>query len=411
MSVDSLINRRRTFMNLKTLSLIALVAIATVPSFAQTVRDYSVAGSSYSENFDGLTTAWDNNAPAINGWSFFRAGNGSSNTIRDATTLAVTTVNQNAGSVFNGGVYSFGATGATDRALGGIGSNSYGDMIMVLGLKNTTGTTLTEFTIDHALEQWRCGGNTAAHYLGFDYRVSSSATLDADDTNAVSTNFIAPGGAFDGFSIINEASSRAVDGNTEGRVNNVGGTITGISWAPDTILVLRWWRNNDIGNDHGIALDDLVFSASAGTTAPTISGSVSLQNTADDGVAGTENITWTLSNGVDSYTGDFTVDDFGGGAYSFNIPAAAANGAYTLSFDGGTFLKSSFNVTLSGGSLTQEVSLRNGDIDGDGEVGPSDFEAVVGQFGGPGDADVDNDGEVGPSDFEIVIANFGLGDE
>jgi hypothetical protein len=35
----------------------------------------------------------------------------------------------------------------------------------------------------------------------------------------------------------------------------------------------------------------------------------------------------------------------------------------------------------------------------------------VAQFGGPGDADVDNDGEVGPSDFETVIANFGLGDE
>jgi hypothetical protein len=104
------------------------------------------------------------------------------------------------------------------------------------------------------------------------------------------------------------------------------------------------------------------------------------------------------------------VNDFGGGAYSFDIPAAAANGAYTLSFDGGTFLKSTFNVTLSGSSLTQAVSLRNGDIDNDTEVGPGDFEAVVAQFGGPGDADVDNDGEVGPADFEIVIANFGLGD-
>jgi hypothetical protein len=143
----------------------------------------------------------------------------------------------------------------------------------------------------------------------------------------------------------------------------------------------------------------------------TISGTVTLQNTADDGIAGTETITWTLSDGTNSFTGDFNVDDFGGGAYSFDIPAAAANGAYTLSFDGGTFLKSTFDVTLSGGSLTQEVSLRNGDIDNDAEVGPGDFEAVVAQFGGAGDADVDNDGEVGPADFEIVIANFGLGDE
>ena len=147
------------------------------------------------------------------------------------------------------------------------------------------------------------------------------------------------------------------------------------------------------------------------TTVATISGNLVLQNTADDGAAGTETITWTLSNGTNSYTSDFTVDDFGGGAYSFNIPSGAANGAYTLSFDGGTFLKSTFNVTLSGSSLTQAVSLRNGDIDSDGEVGPSDFEAVVAQFGGAGDADVDNDGEVGPSDFETIVANFGLGDE
>jgi hypothetical protein len=146
------------------------------------------------------------------------------------------------------------------------------------------------------------------------------------------------------------------------------------------------------------------------TAITTISGNLVLENTADDGAAGTETITWTLSNGTNSYSGDFTVNDFGGGAYSFDIPAAAVNGNYTLSFDGGTFLKSTFNVTLSGSSLTQAVSLRNGDIDNDAEVGPSDFEAVVAQFGGAGDADVDNDGEVGPSDFETIVANFGLGD-
>jgi hypothetical protein len=39
---------------------------------------------------------------------------------------------------------------------------------------------------------------------------------------------------------------------------------------------------------------------------------------------------------------------------------------------------------------------------------------VVSNFGtdlGPEFGDVDRDGEVGPSDFEIVVANFGLGDD
>jgi hypothetical protein len=154
-------------------------------------------------------------------------------------------------------------------------------------------------------------------------------------------------------------------------------------------------------------IDNLVISL-----LPKISGQIELQNTADDGLPGTEAITWTLSNGTDEFTGTVNVDDFGGGAYSFTVPSAAPNGAYTLKFKGGTFLSSTLNLTLSGNSITsQNVSLRNGDIDQDTEVGPGDFETVVAQFGGPGTGDVDNDGEVGPSDFEIVIANFGLGDE
>jgi hypothetical protein len=85
---------------------------------------------------------------------------------------------------------------------------------------------------------------------------------------------------------------------------------------------------------------------------------------------------------------------------------------YTLRFKGGTFLATTLNVYLSGTSLTsQHATLKNGDIDQDGEVGPSDFELVVAQFGGSGSADVDNDGEVGPADFEIIVVNFGLGDE
>jgi hypothetical protein len=57
------------------------------------------------------------------------------------------------------------------------------------------------------------------------------------------------------------------------------------------------------------------------------------------------------------------------------------------------------------------MSLINGDIDQDGEVGPSDFETVVASFGlDYAEGDADNDGEVGPGDFEIVVRNFGLGD-
>jgi hypothetical protein len=61
-----------------------------------------------------------------------------------------------------------------------------------------------------------------------------------------------------------------------------------------------------------------------------------------------------------------------------------------------------------GQTTNYNFDLVLGDVDQDNEVGPGDFEMVVAQFGGSGDADVDRDGEVGPSDFEIVVQNFGL---
>lgn len=142
-----------------------------------------------------------------------------------------------------------------------------------------------------------------------------------------------------------------------------------------------------------------------------ISGNLTLAETVDDGIAGTESIGYTLSNGTNTYTGNVSVNDFSGGPYSITVPSGAPNGSYTLRFKGGTFLANVLNLTLSGSNLTgQNTTLQNGDIDQDGEVGPGDFEAVVSQFGGTGSADVDNDGEVGPGDFEIIVANFGLGD-
>jgi formylglycine-generating enzyme required for sulfatase activity len=141
-----------------------------------------------------------------------------------------------------------------------------------------------------------------------------------------------------------------------------------------------------------------------------VAGMLTLSNTV--GNSCTETIGWTLSNTSNTYTGSVVVTDFGSSTYSLAVPNAAPVGVYTLRFKGGTFLATTLNVYLSGTSLTsQHATLKNGDIDQDGEVGPSDFELVVAQFGGSGSADVDNDGEVGPADFEIIVNNFGLGDE
>ncbi|NSW80086.1 MAG: hypothetical protein HPY54_13750 [Chthonomonadetes bacterium] len=97
-------------------------------------------------------------------------------------------------------------------------------------------------------------------------------------------------------------------------------------------------------------------------------------------------------------------------------------GTYEVSFKASHWLR----VNLTGVTLGlaeevtgQNVTLTNGDIDGDNEVTLFDFGALVASFGSmPGDegwnpnADLDGDEEVTLFDFGILVRNFGaIGDE
>lgn len=72
------------------------------------------------------------------------------------------------------------------------------------------------------------------------------------------------------------------------------------------------------------------------------------------------------------------------------------------------------NVPITTTLPPLSFNLKLGDVDGDEEIGPGDFEIVVQNFGSGTatfeEGDVDGDGEVGPSDFEIIVANFGIGE-
>jgi hypothetical protein len=60
---------------------------------------------------------------------------------------------------------------------------------------------------------------------------------------------------------VNIAGGAAVDGNNAGKVAGITATVTGINWQPGTDLWLRWDDVNNTGNDHGLAIDNLSFSA------------------------------------------------------------------------------------------------------------------------------------------------------
>lgn len=98
------------------------------------------------------------------------------------------------------------------------------------------------------------------------------------------------------------------------------------------------------------------------------------------------------------------------------------SGTYDLAFKASHWLRKTVTgivVTGSADVTGVDVSLINGDIDGDNEVTLFDFSELVVAFGSaPGDsnwnpnADPDGDEDVSLFDFGILVRNFGeTGDE
>lgn len=256
--VTKMVSRLRVFTGL---AVFGAVSIAQCQVFLTGVNP------TYSQNFDSLPSAtspspWTNNS-TLPGWYSFRSGANSANTTREATTIANTSLLVGAGTAATGGPYSFGPSGSTERALGSIasGNDAAGDFSYGVVLRNDTGLVIKSFTFRYAGEQWRYAGNAAAQSLSLDWRASATftpadfdASITAGFSDEPTASFISPyttGGT----------SASPLDGNSTGRTSGLGLTNVAVTMNPGDYLVIRWWDNNDSGNDHALAIDDFEFSA------------------------------------------------------------------------------------------------------------------------------------------------------
>ncbi|WP_043795965.1 ExeM/NucH family extracellular endonuclease [Delftia sp. Cs1-4] len=221
----------------------------------------------YTQDFDTLAAsgaglAWANNS-TLPGWFLFNkslasitsyvAGNGASNT---------------------GSFYSLGLS--ADRALGGVasggayfGSPAQGAVAgwIALAVRNDTRGSVDGITLRFNGEQWRNGGNTESQPMVLEYGMGA--------TFADVPEWLPAGANFNWQSPVATGTAAAVDGNVAGRVSNVGGDLRGLGWAPGATLWLRWVELNDVGNDHGLAIDDVSITlALPDTTAPTLQASI-----------------------------------------------------------------------------------------------------------------------------------------
>jgi len=241
-------------MKIVSLSLAApvAIAIAAVALPVQAAISVTSTAFAYAQNFDSLTTStvavsWTQDSTLL-GWSLFTS------TLADITTYAA----DNGGS--NTGTFrSFGSSGSSDRALGGLasggayfGSPSSGAIAgyIAISFTNNSGSALAGFTLGFDGEQWRNGGNTNAQSLVAEYGLGASFGA---------VTWTAPGSAFNVTSVANTATAAAIDGNVAGKIAGLGGSIN-TPWAVGQTLWVRWIDTNDVGNDHGLSIDNLSFS-------------------------------------------------------------------------------------------------------------------------------------------------------
>lgn len=155
-----------------------------------------------------------------------------------------------------------------------------------------------------------------------------------------------------------------------------------------------------------------VYYMRAPITHPTINGTVTLadyQPSAQDEQVGYQ----VIYQGNVLKAGTLTLG--AGGSFSFPMDSFIA-GNYELRMKGRTWLSRKVVMQpTANGIIAILIGLaKNGDVDGDNEIGPGDFSLFANAFlsvdGDPNwnrNADLDGDGEVGPGDFGILAANFG----
>jgi len=197
----------RSVFTVAVLLTVVLVADASAQATAVTV-----SGTTYSQNFDGITTGQTSSiASAAPGWSFFRSGTSSS--LPAYTSGSNTTaVTQNAGTAGTGAVSSLSSGGAylwvsgtlasgTDKSIGYLSTGSYpgtssaspGQQLAILfGFTNTSGATITTLDLAWNFERYRQGTRTQGweFYTSTDGSTWSANSLGNATYSGTSTSVV-----------------------------------------------------------------------------------------------------------------------------------------------------------------------------------------------------------------------------
>jgi hypothetical protein len=271
-------------------ALILTGATLAIAPAAMASVSYSLTGSTYGQDFNSLpdgssttntsiqtsmyTNGWQDDTTtvagdhvSISGWYLWHPKAPTS----EGGTNGHQRLRIGSGNSGTGAFYDFGTNSTTDRALGQTPSTTLagdGDSMRIgLRLTNNTGGDLRSFNMTYDGEQYRDGTATTSSSISLSYVLNQNldgitTTWHDAGSNAV---FVSAGGYTAPVTTANGgASDAAVLGNTAGLVDEISVSVTlanGAVWADGTDLWLRWSQVELTGNDDGLGIDNVRFSA------------------------------------------------------------------------------------------------------------------------------------------------------
>lgn len=295
-----------------------------ISSSAQCVS-LTTLGTPATQNFDTLANS-GTSSTLPGGWYISESG-----------TNANVTYTAGTGSGNTGDSYSFGGSGSSERALGGLLSGSLTPTIGAC-FTNDTGSTLTALDIAYTGEQWRLGATGRTDRIDFQYSLDATSLTTGAWTDVDALDFNGPQSS---------GTVGALDGNAAANRTAVSSSIGSLSIANGATVWIRWNDFNASGADDGLAVDD--FSLTPQTTPPP-PPPISIDDvTQFEGNSGTTSFTFTVSLGSPAPAGGVTFD------------IATADGTATTA-DNDYVQKSLTGQTIPAGSSTYDFTVVvNGD--------------------------------------------------
>ena len=368
---------RRALVASLPLAVVALLTVGlAVDAFAQATA-VTVSGTTYSQNFDGITTGQTSSiASAAPGWSFWRSGTSSVQPNYTTSGSNTTAVTQNAGTEGTGSVSSSSSGGAylwvtgtlvsgTDKSIGYLSTGSYpgttsaapGQSLAILfGFTNTSGATITTLDLAWNYERYRQGSRTQSWEF---YTSTDGSTWSA---NTLGNSALYTGTATSVVYNPPESAAKAV-------------SIPSLSISNGSNYYLRWSfvTTGSWSNSQGLGIDDFAMNL-------TTSGSGVSTNLYWDGGAGW-NATAPGAGGSGSWADGSGSWDASKKA-NFSGTAGTVTAAIVTASNGLAFTTSGY--TLTGGTITlagASIGLNTITTGTDGTVTTTIDSALAGSAG------------------------------